>query len=194
VAAPPGWHPDPAGGGGFRWWDGERWTEHLTPPAVEPAPRRGRRRPPATTVVLVAACLLLACGMVAVAAVGAVHAYAAGPHARSDREAQEAARAGFAAAHDIYDGDHSFALVTPDRLHARAPDLTFTNGISRGAATASVFATDDRFVVAVRSTSGTCWVVREDVGHHVPRTTGRLPKTVPCAAALGSVTLEEVQF
>ncbi|MGH9277896.1 MAG: DUF2510 domain-containing protein [Acidimicrobiales bacterium] len=27
---PPGWYPDP-GGGGWRWWDGVRWTDHQTP-------------------------------------------------------------------------------------------------------------------------------------------------------------------
>jgi Protein of unknown function (DUF2510) len=27
---PPGWYPDPAGGWALRWWDGTRWTEHLT--------------------------------------------------------------------------------------------------------------------------------------------------------------------
>jgi uncharacterized protein len=26
---PPGWHPDPQGGG-QRWWDGTRWTEHTS--------------------------------------------------------------------------------------------------------------------------------------------------------------------
>jgi uncharacterized Tic20 family protein len=38
VAAPtpPGWYADPQGGG-QRYWDGERWTEHVAPPAPAPA-------------------------------------------------------------------------------------------------------------------------------------------------------------
>ena len=31
-APPPGWHPDPAGTNRWRWWDGQRWTEHVSPP------------------------------------------------------------------------------------------------------------------------------------------------------------------
>ena len=30
--AEPGWYEDPAGGGGQRWWDGVRWSEHTIPP------------------------------------------------------------------------------------------------------------------------------------------------------------------
>jgi hypothetical protein len=26
----PGWYPDPGGSGGQRWWDGVRWSEHVT--------------------------------------------------------------------------------------------------------------------------------------------------------------------
>jgi uncharacterized protein YxjI len=36
---PPGWYPDPAGGSGTRWWDGQVWTEHVQqPPARPPVP------------------------------------------------------------------------------------------------------------------------------------------------------------
>ena len=27
---PPAWYPDPGGSGQQRWWDGSRWTDHLT--------------------------------------------------------------------------------------------------------------------------------------------------------------------
>lgn len=32
----PGWYPDPSGGDGHRWWDGQRWSD-TTRPAVAPA-------------------------------------------------------------------------------------------------------------------------------------------------------------
>ena len=56
----PGWYPDPAGGGGIRYWDGRGWTTHVQPgrhasaqapgwtPASGTAP--GDRRPGAIAV------------------------------------------------------------------------------------------------------------------------------------------------
>jgi hypothetical protein len=50
----PGWYPDPAGSGGQRWWDGQRWTVQCRPPSQ---PRYGPLRPDASrrTVRLVVA-------------------------------------------------------------------------------------------------------------------------------------------
>jgi hypothetical protein len=31
AAAPAGWYPDPQGAGVQRYWDGQRWTEHVEP-------------------------------------------------------------------------------------------------------------------------------------------------------------------
>ena len=33
---PPGWHPDPYGRAALRWWDGTRWSEHVSPAVPEP--------------------------------------------------------------------------------------------------------------------------------------------------------------
>lgn len=33
ASAPAGWYPDPAGSRSARYWDGQRWTEHLKPNA-----------------------------------------------------------------------------------------------------------------------------------------------------------------
>jgi uncharacterized protein YxjI len=33
---PPAWYPDPAGGVGTRWWDGQNWTDHVQQPPTPP--------------------------------------------------------------------------------------------------------------------------------------------------------------
>ncbi|NCT92591.1 DUF2510 domain-containing protein, partial [Cellulomonas sp. APG4] len=38
----PGWYTDPADQAGLRWWDGERWTSHVTArPTAPSAPAPG---------------------------------------------------------------------------------------------------------------------------------------------------------
>jgi hypothetical protein len=45
TAIPPGWYPDPKPGvQGMRWWDGERWTSHVTPHAPATAQLRPAKR------------------------------------------------------------------------------------------------------------------------------------------------------
>lgn len=37
MTSPQGWYPDPGGSAGLRWYDGERWTEHVAPLAPPPS-------------------------------------------------------------------------------------------------------------------------------------------------------------
>ncbi len=51
---PPGWYPDPAGGG-VRFWDGRAWTQHASPSAESrPDPGLGPQRPPSSVGLVVA--------------------------------------------------------------------------------------------------------------------------------------------
>jgi hypothetical protein len=38
IEQPPGWYPDAAGQPILHWWDGQRWTGDIRPPAGEPSP------------------------------------------------------------------------------------------------------------------------------------------------------------
>jgi hypothetical protein len=42
---PAGWHPDPAGTGRLRYWDGATWTDHYSPGPAAPPPSAGYRAP-----------------------------------------------------------------------------------------------------------------------------------------------------
>lgn len=46
----PGWFPDPSGGAGARWWDGQTWTQHVSDsvPQVAAASIEPRRVSPGT--------------------------------------------------------------------------------------------------------------------------------------------------
>jgi Protein of unknown function (DUF2510) len=41
--APAGWHPDPSGRYQLRYWDGTRWTEHVTSNGVPATDEPGNR-------------------------------------------------------------------------------------------------------------------------------------------------------
>lgn len=47
-AQPAGWFPDPSGGPGTRWWDGQNWTQHVSDPSQVYASAEPRRVDPAT--------------------------------------------------------------------------------------------------------------------------------------------------
>ena len=38
TTTPPNWYPDPHNAAFVRWWDGQRWTEHVQPAAAPGAP------------------------------------------------------------------------------------------------------------------------------------------------------------
>jgi hypothetical protein len=50
-SVPPGWHPDPYGGGGQRYWDGRAWT--VTAPASAPQPQSQPRKSSGLRVLLI---------------------------------------------------------------------------------------------------------------------------------------------
>lgn len=43
----PGWYPDPAGGTGLRWWDGNAWAPQPAPAPARPAPHLADEEAPA---------------------------------------------------------------------------------------------------------------------------------------------------
>jgi hypothetical protein len=60
---PPDWYPDPYGSGGFRWWDGARWTPFAAPFAAPPT-AVGTSQTRIARIVGVAAIVLTVLGLV----------------------------------------------------------------------------------------------------------------------------------
>jgi hypothetical protein len=69
----PGWYPEPSGTPQFRYWDGNQWTEHLSPIAPAPAPGPVASRHRSGLVVAVVA------GVLVVALIGTAIAVAVNP-------------------------------------------------------------------------------------------------------------------
>jgi len=91
----------------------------------------------------------------------------------------------------------SYLQATPERLVRTEPRLTFTIGESRGAEHVSVHPLDQRITLAVRSQSGTCWVIEDDaevLGQSGFRS-GRVgARGVGCTAGSAAAGLVEEEF
>ena len=198
---PAAWYADPAGSGGLRYWDGHRWTDHVTAPP-SPLSGAGSIVPSSTApaakgrkvwplVVVIGVLFVVGIGAALVQAVPRV--VDAGSRF-TDEAAQSSAHLAADAAAQVYALDGTYIGATPERLEDTEPGLSFTAGPSTDFTTASVHPGEERFVVAVASLSNRCFVVilADEIGG--PRTTGRLPEGTPCWANFAAnQTLEPVE-
>jgi len=193
-----GWYADPAGSGGLRYWDGNGWTEHVTPAAPTgpfsapvPAPpvlltgRTGPRVWPWFTLIGI----LLLTGVITAAVMLIPRAVRAGGRV-TDLAAQVTARDGLDAAQTLRSIEGSYAGVNPSTLSSLEPDITFTDQVSTEFQMASVYSSAQEFGIAVKSLSGRCYVIIENNGIE---TTGRMQPGRPCLAplAFGGLIPEE---
>lgn len=58
-APPPGWYPDPSGGSGQRYWDGQQWTDVNAPLT---SPRVGSKSSPLKTLAIIGAAVFALVG------------------------------------------------------------------------------------------------------------------------------------
>ena len=185
---PAAWYADPGGSGGLRYWDGYRWTEHVTAPAPPAAPGGfpGAAGPPAAKgrtlwPWFLVIGLLFVVGVIAGIVRAAPRVVDAGSRI-TDEAAQASAHLAADAGAQLYALEGSYGGATPERLEEIEDGITFTEGPSTDFTTASVRAGETELVVAVASLSNRCFVVvlEDEIGG--PRRTGRLPDGVPCWA------------
>lgn len=190
-----GWYADPAGSGGLRYWDGNGWTEHVTPVAaptgpfsapistqpvsLQPVTAPGRPGPRVWPWFALIGVLFLI-GVATAAVMLIPRAVRAGGRV-TDLAAQVTARDGLDAAQTLRSIEGSYANVRPDTLANLEPDITFTDQASTDFQTASVSSSSQEFAIAVLSLSGRCYVIIETNG---VETTGRMQDDRPCLAAL----------
>jgi hypothetical protein len=201
VTAPPpaAWYADPGGSGGLRYWDGSRWTEHLTPSQGAPVASWAPAAAPAGSIVpaaqtppgrriwpLVATIAVLFVAAVIAGFVLAVPRIVKAGGRVTDEAAQTSARSGVAAGEQVYALDGSYLGATPERLESLEAGLSFTNGTSTDFTTVSVSAGETTFTVAVVSLTGRCYVasIGDEVGGPVRK--GRLREDQPCWASFAA--------
>lgn len=197
-----GWYADPAGSGGLRYWDGASWTGHVTPPRpaaatppgnVPPAPTPSppKAKTPAWVWVLVAAIVVLfGAGLVAAIA---VPTFTTVRDTVQDDQAQTNLHDAYEAATILRSTSGSYFSATPESLVRTEPRLDYTTGESRADDHISVYPLDQGITLAVRSDSGTCWVIDDDAsalgsgGYRTGRVRGESASCTASSATAGFV-------
>lgn len=142
-------------------------------PPVELAPRPRPRRALSAKPWLLLGVLLIAgavifgllkfVGSAGKQVADAERTVAAQPDKARDVEAEQNAVAILTAAREGSVDGGSFAGVGPEQLSALEPVFQYTTGPSSGPMSASIISTETAFAAAVRSASGTCIFIKQDV-------------------------------